>query len=92
MGRLAQERTAAGVIEKSYAWSVDDRLLGVALPAQNVALEYAYDHQGSRVRRWERAGGAPAVERRYLADYENLTGYSQILAETDNTGTDLRGW
>jgi hypothetical protein len=89
MGRLLDERTPAGVIEKSYAWSVDDRLLGVGLPGQNLSLEYQYDHRGSRVRRYERnaAGTGPATERRYLADYENLTNYSQILAETDNTGT-----
>lgn len=86
MGRLLGEYTSGGAVEKSYTWSVDDRLNSVHLANSNQTIAYEYDHRGSRVRKWERGGTGPNTERRYLSDYENLTGYSQILAETDAAG------
>ena len=51
---------------------------GIALDAPRV--DYAYDHQGTRVARSALPDGSDGAKR-YLTDYENPTGYSQTLAE-----------
>ncbi|MCC5878068.1 MAG: hypothetical protein JJU11_17760 [Candidatus Sumerlaeia bacterium] len=91
LGRLTKEHTAALVSEewvpsslkREMTWSVDDQLLTVQNGPEAPVVQYFYDRMGTRVARSALEGDDPDLERRYLVDYQNPTGYSQVLTEYD---------
>lgn len=69
---------------QSYTWGPDGTLRSVAF-STGERVEYDYDSFGELIRRREFADSSdtPSSDRRYLIDNQNLTGYTQRLAEID---------
>jgi len=87
-GNLCEEREGA-TTRRRYSWDGSNELVRASLYGAGGALEhtvaFAYDDQGTRIGR-----AYDSDVTRYLTDYENLTGYSQTLAELDATATSTR--
>ena len=97
LGRHTAETVLGSASEsRAFTWSGDDRLLSVKLGSATDApvIKYSYDSSGTRVARsaLPSSPGDDAEETRYLADYENLTGYSQVLAEVGASEEDSRSY
>jgi RHS repeat-associated protein len=89
-GRLVKETKGNGDYQ-TYTWSVDDELTKAQFYYSGGSLyqtvSYTYDYQGTRVSRDVEGGTEDGQYLAYLTDYQNLTGYSQTLAEVDRTAT-----
>ena len=84
-GNLEYEKQGTQ-IQRQYYWSVENRLLRVDLYESGEVsrtVAFGYDDHGNRVSRQD-GGGALT---RYLTDEQNPTGYSQVIAETDASGS-----
>ena len=77
-GNLTQRTD--GVDTTVYGWTPDNRLASVN--DGSTAASYLYDADGMRV---QKTVGADVT--RYLVDPRNPSGYSQVLEETNGTGT-----
>lgn len=69
----------------SYSWDFKDKLVEVVTPTG--ATRYTYDADGNRVRK-----ETPSQSVSYLVDTQNLTGFTQVLAERDAGGNTLAAY
>jgi RHS repeat-associated protein len=67
-------------------YSFDNKLIR-RTRADGVVIDLYYNADGDRVGKWVKQNGLTLGTHRYLVDRQNPTGYSQVVEETDSTGT-----
>lgn len=90
-GNLSLQKTTDAGVETDasrYAWDTENHLVEVRRYDRGTLIAivaYAYDEEGMRIS--SRLNSAPSV--RFFTDYANPTGYSQTIAELDESGTQV---
>ena len=67
-----------------YAYDWENPLTGGLVNGKTISI--MYDGDGNRVRKTVTPNGGAAVTTRYLVDDRNLTGYAQVIEESDGSG------
>ncbi len=85
------EEKLGSTVERTYTWNGKNQLTGAwvrveGAPGGGRTIEYAYDEQGSHVRRLLKVPGSPDDGTNYLTDTSNPSGYSQVLEERGQDG------
>ncbi|MFC1600738.1 RHS repeat domain-containing protein [Candidatus Sumerlaeota bacterium] len=79
-GQLATKTDSDGIVW-TYTW--DGQTLVSVESSEDLRVEYTYDEYATLVRRKLYNDGELISDTRYLVDRNNLTGYSQVIAEID---------
>jgi RHS repeat-associated protein len=77
---------SAAPVTVTDVYSFDNKLIR-RTRADGVVIDLYYNADGDRVGKWVKQNGLTLGTHRYLMDRQNPTGYSQVVEETDSTGT-----